>query len=159
MEKKYVTANNWTVTVKGKRFKPSPSPYEPIFVKGLDETTAKSLLAKGMIREFVMPAKSEALAEAEARARAAEAKAAELEKQLAELQTANKKESVGADKPIEKMTRAELMAELSVKGVQFTARENLMELQTLLKDARKAETNPEAGTETDNSENPEQEAP
>jgi len=157
MEKKYVTANNWTVTVKGERFKPSPSPYEPIFIKGLDEKTAENLLEKGMIREFVLPVQSKTIAEAEARASAAEAKAAELEKQLAELQTASKTANVAADKPIEKMTRAELMAELSVIGAPFTSRENLMELQTLLKNARTAAVTAE--TESDNEANPEQETP
>ena len=83
MGKRYVTANNWTVTVDGKRYGPS-LPFKPVFVEGLTPELTRRLLEDGKIREYELPAEpvsapDKAVAAAEARAKAAEEKAAAAE--------------------------------------------------------------------------------
>ena len=85
MAKKYVTANNWTVTVGGKKYPPSPSPYKPVFVEGLNAEFAEKLLAAGKIREFVMPTEEESVD-----AKALNDKLAAAEKSVEELTESNK---------------------------------------------------------------------
>ena len=48
--KKYITANNWTISVGGRKFSPS-SPGKLIFIEGLSEETIARLLRQRKIQE------------------------------------------------------------------------------------------------------------